>query len=155
MRGLLGVSTRTSAGFWAKASSSALSSPWSTKAAREMALVAPRRDQPIGAAVAIMWRDQEVVSPQRREHEVDGRHAGRDDDRSRPAFELGDRVGEEIAARIAQARVVKGARPLEPFKREGGGEDQRWGDGPEGHIGRDPIRNRDGLASSALGHNPP
>ena len=36
----------------------------------------------------------------------DGGHAGAGDDRARAAFELGERLGEQVARGIARARVV-------------------------------------------------
>ena len=71
------------------------------------------------------------------QHERHRRHAGARDDARRAALELGERVGELRARRVAAARVVVLALPVEALEREVRREVERRHDGAVLRVGGD------------------
>ena len=77
---------------------------------RESALRVQRRQQAIGAAIAVVRSDDAGAPGQRRENQRDGGEPRAGDDRSRAAFQVGQCAGQLIARRIAGSGVVVFAR---------------------------------------------
>ena len=109
-----------------------------------MAPGAAEAEQAVRPAVAIVGGDEQVARPQARQGEVEGRHAAGDHDGPGAALELGDRVGQRVPRRVAEARVIVGSRLLEGRELEGRRQVDRRDHGPEGRILGHAVRRRDG-----------
>ena len=84
-----------------------------------MALARQRIEQPPAAAVAVVRHHECVARLQQRvQHQRDRGHAGRRDHAAGAAFEFGERIAEQVARRIAAARVVVTALVVEAGEAE-------------------------------------
>ena len=87
----------------------------------ERALGGERGEQPPAAAIAIVRNEQAVAGLQKRvQHNRDCRHSGRRDNRACATFEIGERIAELVARRIAAARVIVGALAAQSLETEVG-----------------------------------
>jgi len=119
----------------------------------ELLTIATSGKQTVGAAVAIMWREHEIVWPEQRQDEVDRRHSGRCHDRARALFKPGERVSQKAASWIGGAGVLF-VRPTAPItgKSEGAGQIDWRGDRMKIAIQSDPMSCCDGFWSGLFGH---
>ena len=123
--GLLGVSIHTRRAGFDSAASTAASSPKLTNSTSSSPRLLPRVEQAERAAVAVVRRDDARAHGQQMADERDGAHAGAGDDPARAAFEIGERLGQQVARRIARAAVVVLAFVAEAAEREGRREMER------------------------------
>ena len=131
--GLLGVSIHTSAAGFDNAAVTAAGIAEIDELHGELAALLPRREQPERAAVAVVRRDDARADRQHVADQRDGAHAGSRDDGARAAFEIGERIGQQVARRIARAAVVVLALVAEAAEGVGRREVQRRHHGA-GHV---------------------
>ena len=123
--GLLGVSIHTSAAGFDSAAVDRGRIAEIDELHRELAALLPGREQAERAAVAVVRRDDARADRQQVTDQRDRAHAGAGDDGARAAFEIGERLGQQVARRIARAAVVVLALVAEAAKRVGGRKMQR------------------------------
>ena len=99
----------------------------------ELAALVPGREQPERAAITIMRRDDARARRQQVTDQRDRAHAGARDHRAGAAFEIRQRLGQQVARRIARAAVVVLALVAEAAEGIGGRQMQRRHHGP-GHV---------------------
>ena len=75
----------------------------------QLIALVPGGEQPEGAAVAVVRRDDARALRQQVPHQRDGAHAGAGDDAARAALEVRQRIAQQVARGIAGARIVVGA----------------------------------------------
>ncbi len=131
--GLLGVSIHTSAAGFDNAAVTAAGIAEVDEFHRELTALLPRRKQTERAAVTIVRSDDARAHRQDVTDQRDGAHAGTGDDGARSAFEIVERVGQQVARRIARAAVVVFALVAEAAEGIGGREMQRRHHGA-GHV---------------------
>src|SRR4051794_5590525 len=99
-----------------------------------------------------MGRYDEVTRIKAGEYEVYGGHARRDDYGTSTCLELCERVGEDVARRIARACVIVTSRPSEALEGIAARQvDMRY-DGPERTVRGDAVRGGGRLGRFGLGH---
>ena len=100
---------------------------------RELAALLPGGEQAERAAITIVRRDDARAHRQQVADQRDRAHARTRDDGARAAFEIRQRVGQQVARRIARAAVVVLALVAEAAKGIGGRQMQRRHHGA-GHV---------------------
>ncbi|MNT00593.1 hypothetical protein D3C72_1350300 [compost metagenome] len=114
----------------------------------EVALLGAGGQQAVGAAVAVVRRDQQLAGVQQRQRQVDRGHAGGGDDGAGAAFQFGQGFGQDIAGRVARARIV-----VLPLLIEAGegivGRQIEWGH--DRAVGRVRIHARTGGDGAGIG----
>jgi len=110
----------------------------------EVALARAGAEQPVRAAVKVVRGHQQVTGLQRRQGQVDGRHAGRGHHTAGPALKPGEGLGQHVARGIARAGVVVAAFLLEPGEGVVGRQVERRHDRAVGRVAVDAGAGGDG-----------
>jgi pimeloyl-ACP methyl ester carboxylesterase len=117
----------------------------------EQALGRERGEQPPAAAVAIVRGEQALAGrEQRMEDGGDRAHAARGDERAGAAFEVGERLSEDVAGRIAAARILIARLLIEVREAEVRRQSDRRNDGAVCGVAVD--SGADGAGRGGQGH---
>ncbi len=118
---------------------------------REAAFFCPRVEQAPSAAVAIVRRQHMAAGRHQFQHQRHRRHAAGRDHRTGALLQFGQRVAEQVAGRIAAARIVVRALATEAIEAVVARQVQRWHHRPVLGIGFD-AGTHGGGTGGALAH---
>ncbi|MNQ71508.1 hypothetical protein D3C85_861770 [compost metagenome] len=117
----------------------------------EMTLLGAGRQQAVGAAIAVVRRDQQLAGVEQAQRQVDRGHAGGGDDGAGAAFQLGQGLGQDVAGRVARARVVVFPLLVEAGEGIVGRQIQRRHDRAVGRVRIDARAGGDGAGIGGTG----
>ncbi len=115
-----------------------------------MAKLLPGLQQSHRSAITVVRSQDARACGHLRNQKIERSHSARRDDGTSASFEPGERVGEQIAGRIARAAIVVAARLFKAGERIGARQIERRRHSAERRVARDAMRGCNRLGAERL-----